>query len=477
MSAALRRWFPDSIAGWTVLAMVVGLLLSHLAALTIYSENRLDALVSLGGRQAADRLATVAETVAKAPSEERTRLARSLIGPGLRLVLTREPLIAGDSDTPLARAVRDRLRRHFGENVPIRVMVAGDEPPGPGSRPFSWKRRHMEMMHDDDDRAVRRRIYQAMRGAPLGLSVRAAVGMDDGRWLNLAVPLEGSESLWRPRFVLAFALLAVATGLLSVWAVRRATRPLDLFAAQARRLGTDVNAPPMDEHGPREVRAAAHAFNEMQARLKNYIDDRTRMVAAVSHDLRTPITRLRLRAEFVEDEAERAKMLADLAEMEAMVASTLAFARDESAAESRAPVDLGALLSGIAADLRAQGADAQYAGPTALAVTGSAGILKRAFANLAENAVRYGQSARIALVAEADGVQVSIDDDGPGVPEAELEKVFAPFYRLDPSRSRETGGVGLGLAVARSAVLAHGGRIALANRPEGGLRATVTLPA
>lgn len=475
MSAGLRRWLPDSIAGWTVSAMVVGLLLSHLAALAVYSDNRLDALVSLGGSQAADRLATVAETVAKAPPEERGRLARSLIGPGLRLVLTREPLIAEDSDTPLARAVRERLRRYLGAEVPIRVAVAGNEPPGPEARPFSWKRHHMEMTHDDD-RAVRRRIYQTMHGAPLGLSVRAAVGMDDGRWLNLAVPLEGSESLWRPRFVLAFVLLAVATGLLSVWAVRRATRPLGLFAAQARRLGTDVNAPPMDIDGPREVRAVAHAFNEMQARLRSYIDDRTRMIAAVSHDLRTPITRLRLRAEFVEDEQERTKMLADLAEMEAMIAATLAFARDEALVQPRAPVDLAALLSGVAADLRAQGADIRYDGPADATVEGDASALKRAFANLAENAVRYGRCARIALSAVVGEIRVTVDDDGPGIPEAELEKVFAPFYRLDPSRSRETGGVGLGLSVARAAVLAHGGRIWLANRPEGGLRATVVLP-
>jgi len=258
---------------------------------------------------------------------------------------------------------------------------------------------------------------------------------------------------------------------LSVLAVRYAARPLGLLAAAAQRLGRDMTAPPMPEDGPREVRAAAHAFNEMQTSLRRFVEDRTQMIAAISHDLRTPITRLKLRAEFVDDDEQRGKMLADLDEMEAMIHATLAFARDDAAIEPHAPVDVAAMLAGLAEDF-----GATYSGPKGLMVHAGPIALKRAFANLLENAQAYAGGANVVLARDSAGIVVTIDDDGPGIPEAELERVFAPFYRVEGSRNRETGGTGLGLAVARSALRAHGGDIQLANRSGGGLRVTVTLP-
>jgi signal transduction histidine kinase len=249
-----------------------------------------------------------------------------------------------------------------------------------------------------------------------------------------------------------------------------------VFTSAADRLGLDMNAPPLTEEGPREVRQASHAFNNMQRRLQRFVRDRTQMLAAISHDLRTPITRLKLRAELIEDEQQQKKMLSDLDEMEAMIAATLSFARDEFAHEPRAALDLAALLQTVC-DEAADAADAaSYDGPARFAFTGRPTALKRAFANLIDNAVKYGAAARVALTVAQGTVSVAIDDDGPGIAEAEFDRVFDPFYRIESSRSRETGGVGLGLAVVRSVVRGHGGDITLANRPEGGLRATVVLP-
>ncbi|MBM3733843.1 MAG: HAMP domain-containing protein [Acidimicrobiia bacterium] len=325
------------------------------------------------------------------------------------------------------------------------------------------------------------RMHEAMHGAPDRVAVWASVGFSDarfpdGRWLNLTVPLEAGESLWAPRFGFSFLVLAALALLLSVWAVRRVTGPLKTFAAAARELSADASAPPLPESGPSEVRDAARAFNGMRERIRRFVEDRTRMVAAISHDLRTPITRLRLRAELMEEGPARTKMLADLDEMERMVSATLAFARDDAQTKMRAPVDLAGLLRGLVTDGEARGLKSAYAGPSSLTVTGDELALKRVFANLLENAWRYGGATRVTLRAGSGAAEVVVDDDGPGIPEAEQDNVFRPFYRLEGSRSRETGGVGLGLATARSAILAHGGAIALANRPEGGLRVSVTLP-
>ncbi len=217
--------------------------------------------------------------------------------------------------------------------------------------------------------------------------------------------------------------------------------------------------------------AAASAFNRMQGRLRRFIEDRTQMIAAISHDLRTPITRLKLRAEFIEDDEQRLKILADLDEMEAMISSTLAFARDDSARESKVTVD----LVGVLIDLCDQ-FSVSFDGPDELEMTLGANGVKRAFANLIENACKYAGGGRLTLRVDGDNVVVTIDDDGPGIPVSELENVFAPFYRVESSRNRETGGTGLGLAVARSAIRGNGGDVTLANRSPNGLTATVTLP-
>jgi signal transduction histidine kinase len=218
------------------------------------------------------------------------------------------------------------------------------------------------------------------------------------------------------------------------------------------------------------------AFNRMQERLRRFLDDRTRMLAAVSHDLRTPITSLRLRAEFVEDDETRARILATLDEMQAMVEATLAFAREEARSEPTRIVDLAALVESTAADLADLGAAIEVAPAERLPYGCRPVALRRALRNLLENAVRYGERCHVRLEHDRSEVRIIIEDEGPGIPEDQQGRVFEPFVRLEESRSAETGGIGLGLAIARSIARAHGGDIRLQNLPGRGLRVSLSLP-
>jgi signal transduction histidine kinase len=272
------------------------------------------------------------------------------------------------------------------------------------------------------------------------------------------------------------ALMAIIIVAVSIWVVRRVTAPLTSLSAAAEMLGNDLNAPPLPEIGTVEMRQASRAFNTMQARLRSLVENRTRMLAAISHDLRTPLTLLRLRAEHVEDAPEREKMLATIAEMDSMIAATLEFARDEAMAEPRRRTDLTALLASVVDDMAETGLPVAMKATQPILCECQPAALKRALSNLLGNAVKYGKRARATIGSTPQAVEITIDDDGPGIPEDELARVFQPFYRVEGSRNRETGGIGLGLAIAMSIVQAHRGKLTLSNRPEGGLRARVTLP-
>ncbi|MDH5513116.1 MAG: ATP-binding protein, partial [Gammaproteobacteria bacterium] len=263
---------------------------------------------------------------------------------------------------------------------------------------------------------------------------------------------------------------------LSLLAVRWLTRPLGVLAVAADELGRDIRRAPLAEKGPAEVRRAAAAFNTMQSRLQTYLREREQMLAAVSHDLRTPITRLRLRAEMIEDESLRVKFARDLAEMEAMTTAALDFLRGAHVDEPVQPVDVLALLESLQADMEEAGHEVQVRAQDIAPFPARPLALKRCLTNLADNAVKYGKRAEIGVEDDGRELRITVADDGPGIPEAELKRVFEPFYRIEGSRSRETGGVGLGLSVARDIARAHRGELALRNRPGGGLEAVLMLP-
>lgn len=305
-------------------------------------------------------------------------------------------------------------------------------------------------------------------------SFQAAVRQPDGRWLE-AAPRRALIDPWAQRVMLVMAAALVAVTPLAWWFARRIAAPITAFARAAERLGRDPDAPPLSVRGSTEVTAAAAAFNLMQERLKRYVSNRTTMIAAIAHDLRTPLTRLRFRIEAAPDEL-KPKLAADLDEMEAMISATLAFVQDATRTGERTKLEVSSLVETVMDEAAETGADAAVEHAERAVVDGDPIALKRLVANLVDNALKFGSSARGRVFAEAGMAVVEVDDDGPGVPEGDIERAFEPFQRLEGSRSRETGGAGLGLAVVRAIARGHGGEVTLLNRAEGGLRARVTLP-
>ena len=302
-----------------------------------------------------------------------------------------------------------------------------------------------------------------------------SVGLPDGDTLRfrVAAPLPDPPMPWALFIQVGVLTLALAVVLFLV--TRSITRPLSKLALAADAVGKSVRHPPLVEEGVREIRDATRAFNTMQDRLLRYLDSRTRVLAAMSHDLRTPLTRLRLRVESVSDERLHAKFASDLDEMEALVWSALALFKGLDDDEKFEAVDVNGLLQTLTAGYTEVGSDVSLAGLAHEPVQGKPRALKRCLANLVDNALKFGKRAAIE-VEDGAALVIRIADDGPGIPQEMLERVFEPFYRLDSSRSRDTGGTGLGLSIARDVAQAHGGNLTLRNRPEGGLMAELRLP-
>jgi signal transduction histidine kinase len=457
----LRRLLPDSIAARMALTVVMALLLTQIVSALVYLTDRIERPPAHGPRVLLQRIVAISQLVERTPAEERPRVVLALDDPVLGVAWSaRRPDIEEQHQGFPFEILRHRLRVALGD--PNReVLMEMRHPP---SLPLPLLPGLLAPPPPSDD-----------HHHPAG-SIRLALALDDGSWLTFSTgdPEEGAFRV--VRFALWMGAIVVVIAALSLWAARRLTAPLAGFAAAAERLGVDGEAPALPESGPRELRAAISAFNRMQERLRRFVADRTQMLAAISHDLRTPLTRLRLRAELVDDPEMQRRMLADLDEMEAMIAATLAFARDDAHRERRERLDLADLIQSLCEDQSDAGHQALYEGPGHLAIDGRPLALRRAFANLMANAVAYGGGFTVRLTAGGDHIRADIDDDGPGIPDTEREKVFAPFYRLERSRSRDTGGVGLGLPIARTILRGHGGDVTLANRAGGGLTVTVTLP-
>ncbi|WP_397453992.1 ATP-binding protein [Pseudomonas sp. NA-150] len=326
-------------------------------------------------------------------------------------------------------------------------------------------------------------------GLPALLSARPTVGqflielrLPDGRWLSVDAREQQGWSSRGPwdlilDYVLRIYLLRIAVVvILALVAVRLAIRPLNQLTEAARQLGQNIQRPPLSLSGPSEVRRAAEAFNVMQQRLIANIAERTRFLAAISHDLRSPITRMRLRTELLAETAIKDHLRRDLEHMEQMVVSTLDFASSSEVTEPRDNIDINALLRSLQADLQDMGESMQLSGQANAPLPGYARSLKRCVQNLVENGVRYGGRVEVWVEDTPDLLCIRICDQGPGIAQDLLDKVLEPFYRVDPSRNTGTGGYGLGLSIAHAVVMAHGGRLLLSNRQTGGLEAMLEFP-
>jgi signal transduction histidine kinase len=459
---------PKSLFGQTLLILVSGLIVSLFVGSWIYTLDREQAVRAVGGFSAAQRITNLAKLVQDTPREWRERIVSALSDQTFQVSLSAQApaLIPNDEEGAVAEAIRefliDQLSLGPGQQPRVSASVP-DTPVFGGPHPMMGRRPMMHGLHG----------FGRFGGFR---DLQVAVPLPDGQWLSFATALPESGVGFSRQFLLSMGVMAIIVLGVSVWAVRRVTTPLAAVSAAAERLGNDLNASPMPETGTIETRQAAHAFNTMQARLRSLIENRTRMLAAISHDLRTPLTLLRLRVETVQNEQERDKMLATIAEMDSMVGETLQFARDEAATELRRPTDIAALVQSIVDDMADAGMPVKMEPVESIVYDCRPDALKRAIRNLLDNAVKYGKVASVAIQTMPETIEILIDDEGSGIPEQELSRVFDPFYRLEGSRNRETGGVGLGLAITQSIVQAHRGELVLSNRASTGLRARIVLP-
>lgn len=437
------RFWPRRLAAQIAACVILALFVSQLLTTSL--------AVFLAPRHApppspldvVDRVALILNLLDALPAADRSRVAAALPRGDIRVRLGDAAGFASASKSPEATPFRRDLETRLGNLAP--VQVAATEAPYPTH----------------------------------GILVRARLG--DGTAVRLDVEMP------RPPNIVAFGIggflfyvpfLSVALIFLTLWTTRRVTAPLRAFSEAAERLGNERAAPPLPEQGPVELQRAARSFNKMQEQVQRFIEDRTRTLAAISHDLRTPITRLRLRVEAVVDaKDEQRKMLRDLDQMDAMVSSALSFLRDGARDEPIVAVDLASLLQSACDEFSDTGYDVRYVGTANLPARCRPGLVTRAVTNLLENAIKYAATTTVDLARDGSGnAVITLDDDGPGIPDAEKDKVFDPFYRLDRARGAAPGGFGLGLSIARTIVELHGGQIDLANRVPSGLRVVVRLP-
>jgi signal transduction histidine kinase len=467
------RFLPRSLFSRLVLVLLTGLVIAQLLSFAVHMHERGELLSRASGRQSAQRIADIARFLDSLDAKERRAIVQVLSAPPLTIDLDRGPLAAGTRETEAgARGALfgAMLRRILGDELQAVVTVAE----APAVEPNEGSKRGLKgpWMHGEWP-ASKAAMHAA---AQPGLSFIAQIRLRDGILVTFESRQPEQTVSWPYRLLLSLAVLLAAVVVVSLVVVRWATRPLDVLADAADELGRNINRPPMEERGPVEVVRAARAFNTMQARLAGYIRDRTRVLAAMSHDLKTPITRLRLRSELLNDPQLRSKFTGDLEELESMVSATLDFLRGMENGEPVQLVDAMALLESLQADMAEIGGRVTVEGEARSPFPGKPQALKRCLANLLQNAVKYGKSAAVVINDNDSRLEIQIQDEGPGLPQSELEKVFEPFYRVEGSRSRETGGTGLGLTIARSVAEAHGGSLVLRNRTEGGLEAVLVLP-
>jgi signal transduction histidine kinase len=455
---------PRSLFGRLVLVLLAGLAAAQLASAYLNLSERDRLLYRAGGMQLAQRIADISRLLDSISPAERRRIAAVFNAPPLVISLDRAPLEARSAEGDFPLTMFSSVLGYALGDMEVRVARrAGTAPPLDD----------IPMMHP----GMGGGMGAAMRGmGPGAANFAVQVTLRDGTRVTFDSFLPPQDEGVPLRLAATLLILLGTVVVLSLLAVRWVTRPLSTLAIAAERLGADINRPPLPESGPAEVRRAAKAFNTMQSRLARFIADRTRVLGAMSHDLKTPLTRLRLRTELLEDEALREKFAKDIAEMESMVGQTLDFMRDATAKEPAQPVDVMALLESLQTDYADAGQAFEIRGRVARPLAGRPQALRRCLANLLDNAMRYGGGARIEVEDGDQQVAIRVLDEGPGIPEAQLERAFEPFFRGEDSRSRETGGTGLGLGIARNIARAHGGDLTLRNRPHGGLEATLSLP-
>ena len=451
-----------SLFTWIALILLAGLLASQAVSLWLNRGERTTVVSQARGFNLAVRIADSVRILEAAEPAKRSSIVSTLQSDDFEVTRIAEDQISSHSprgQIPLAIAQRLGSEREIrstgmggGMGNGMGAGMGGGLGPGAGG------------------------MHGAGRMQNANLTRGFDVRLNDGQWIRFVAFSETAAPSLPNTFYFQLALSLLIVVAVVLFAVRQATRPLQTLALAADKLGQNLDAAPLDETGPTEMRRAAQAFNHMQVRIKRLIDERARALAAVSHDLRTPLTRLRLRAELVDDESLRDQMAADLDSMAAMIDATLDYLRGLQDNEPFRPIDINALLQSFAEDAQVIGRQVAVQGNAAAPYSGRLSALRRALQNLIDNAIKYGRNATIRIEDDDATLRLIVEDSGPGIDPSELGRVAEPYYRPDVARRSDTRGSGLGLSIVRDIALMHGGELRLANRREGGLAATLCLP-
>lgn len=451
----------DSLRVQLLLLIIGSLVTAQAISLWLFVDERSLAVRAAIGAEAAGRAANVALLLERAPQDLHASILRAADSPLARFRVDARAAV-DHLDHRAGGAVEAGIRSLLGaeDTREIRVELHEVERAFPPMRtvPPHMAAMHRQMMHDKIT----------------GLELTLSIALADGAWLNIDTRFQRPPLQWPVFSAVSFGLTAaLLIGVACWYLLARLTWPLRRLAQAAESLGRGEEGKPIPVAGPREVRDLTDTFNLMQERLVRTVADKTRIMAALGHDLRSPLTALRVHAEMVEEAETRDALVTSIEEMQDMVERTLAFARGMAISEPPETVELGDFLTRLKRDML----DAfQYEAGAPLQIRLRPHSMRRALRNIIENAVRYGSDARVSYTREHDRVLIWVRDHGPGIPEAELDEVFEPFYRVETSRSRETGGTGLGLSIARSILRSYGGDVTLQNHPEGGLLVQLELP-
>jgi signal transduction histidine kinase len=445
----LRIW-PDTVVARAAAILVVALLSVHVIGFITYRAGMESIANAARDRGLAERVVSIKRVIASiADAEERDKAAHALSSGSLEVHWGKVSQVVGNSP-PTARATATAER--------LKQLV-----PDLGAEAFR--------IGYADDGALASGDTDAYRHM-LVLSVR----LEDQSWVNFAAPTLGSlpHTDWLQH--LAALCIGIVIIFISILLLRWVTRPLQVLTEAAESFSLDEKHKRLDETGPLEVRRAARAFNSLRERIQTLVAERTQALAAVSHDLRTPITRVKLRTELYDDETTRDAIGADLGEMESMIDSTLEYLRAGDSTEQVRLIDLSAVVQTVVDDAIDRGSHISFTGREHAVIRGQLVAIKRALWNVIGNALKYANRVDVDVAETSDSVLVTVSDDGPGVPEELIDRLFEPFFRVEQSRSRETGGTGLGLTITRKIILAGGGDITIQNQPSGGLRVTMEFP-
>ncbi len=447
--------FFDSIANRVFVILLAGILVAAGVTALLAERQREGAIDDMRAAHTAERVAQLVLALDDAAPAVRPAILQTAANFGVVAAIVNDMQAVGSSDGTMVGLLRARLG-------PYRQIIVRPQS-NCQLRPARLPR--FDRPHATDCQAI-------------------LIGLSDGELLRVQLRVPGAVQRTMPppsgppTFYLGLFLFLI--GLLAYLVARMTARPIRQLAAAAGALGSDLDRPPLPETGPTEIRLAASAFNAMQARIRRQVQHRTHMLAAITHDLQTPLTRLRLRFEKVTDLELRTKLVDDLAVMQSMVREGLDLARSMDSPEPLQRLDLDSLIDSVCADATDAGHDVNQSGRAGVPVLAQPNALRRCLTNLIDNALKYGKRARVIVTRElqrdGDRLVVRIRDAGSGLPEDQLEAVFDPFFRLETSRSRDTGGTGLGLTIARNIAENHGGTLHLRNHPDGGLEATLQLP-